>query len=262
MNPAISQFPQYLKKCLKAWPVLFILLGISINALAQVNDTVKVKPAKEYKNTVKINLTSYILYHNGFQLNYERVLSNKRSITVWGGPIQFPMPDVIANSSIQFYQDKKKSGYTFGADYRFYLAKENKYAAPRGVYLAPFMSFYHFHNERLGRDTANEDRLSLNTSMNFFNVGCELGYQFVIKNRFVVDCVLLGPALSSYYFSTKLDGVITGDYDENVQAVIDALKDKYPLLKDISSGGTVSGSGISNFWSVGFRYAIHIGYRF
>jgi hypothetical protein len=261
MNPITQRFDN-LRIYLKTLSLLFFVSAVSVNARAQVKDSTVVKPTKEYKNTVKINLTSYILYHNGFQLNYERVLSNKRSITVWGGPIQFPMPSNIANSSIQLYQDKIKSGYTFGADYRFYLAKENKYAAPRGVYLAPFMSFYHFHNQRLGRDTANQDKLTLNTSMNFFNVGCELGYQFVIKNRFVVDCVLLGPALSSYYFSTKLDGVVTGDYDENIQAVIDALKNKYPLLKDISSGGTVSGSGISNFWSIGFRYAIHIGYRF
>jgi hypothetical protein len=54
----------------------------------------------------------------------------------------------------------------------------------------------------------------------------------------------------------------SGDYNEHVQEVLDALKEKYPLLKDLSNGVKVSSSGVSNFWSLGFRYAIHIGYRF
>ena len=42
------------------------------------------------------------LYSNGVQLNYERLLSPKRSITVFGGYIEFPMPTIIANSSLEF----------------------------------------------------------------------------------------------------------------------------------------------------------------
>jgi hypothetical protein len=249
-----------LQKYIREGTILLILFMISANSIAQVKDTATIKKVKEYKNTVKINLTSFVLY-NGFQLNYERVLTNKSSFTVWGGPVEFPMPSVISNSSLQFNQNKKKSGYTFGADYRFYLAKENKYAAPRGVYLAPYVSFYHFNNQKGGRDTANGNNLTLNTTMNFFNVGGELGYQFVIKNRFVIDCVLVGPALTSYYFNVKLDGDLSNS-NENLQAIIDALKEKYPVLKDLTNGEGISKSGISNFWSIGFRYAIHIGYRF
>jgi hypothetical protein len=90
----------------------------------------------------------------------------------------------------------------------------------------------------------------------------ELGYQFVIKKRFVVDCVLFGPALTSYDFNVKLEGTGGGNHDEQVQAILDALKNKYPLLKDLSSSEGVSKSGIANFWSLGFRYCIQIGYRF
>ena len=54
-----------------------------------------------------------------------------------------------------------------GSEFRFYLSKENKYDAPHGVYLAPFVSFYHFNNQRNGQDTTNQDQLSLSTTMDF-----------------------------------------------------------------------------------------------
>ena len=265
MKKISKQYTAPLRECIKIIIVLAAGCMLSVAAKAQVKDTAVAKPAKpvkEFKNTIKINLTSWILYQNGFQLNYERILSKKRSITVWGGPIQFPMPTIISNSSLQFDQNKQKSGFTIGADYRFYLAKENKYDAPHGVYLAPYVSYYHFNNQKSGKDTVSGDPLTLNTTLNMLNIGGELGYQFVIKNRFVIDCVLVGPALTSYYFNIKLEGSNPADQNEQIKAIFDALKEKYPVLKDLSSSEGISKSGISNFWSLGFRYAIHIGYRF
>jgi hypothetical protein len=260
--PVNSQNSAFPMKYVKNFTILFIVFVLSVHSKAQVSDSAKVIKEKEYNNTIKINLTSWILYSNGVQLNYERILSKKRSFTIFGGIIQFPVPSAIANSSITFDNNTKSSGYTFGADYRFYLAKENKYAAPHGIYLAPFISYYHFNVQRTGHDTTNQDNLTLNASFGFVNIGGEMGYQFVIKNRFVIDCVLLGPALSSYNFNIKLGGSTSGDYNEKVQAILEAIKDKYPLLKQLSSDSGVSKNGISDFWSLGFRYAIHIGYRF
>ncbi len=234
-----------------------------LDASAQVKDSATVKQEKELKNSLKLNLTSFILYQNGIQLNYERILSPKRSITLFGGIIQFPMPKVIDNSSLRFDNNRTKSGFSIGSEYRFYLSKENKYSAPHGVYLAPFVSYYHFNNQRMGRDSLYpQDNLTLNTTMNFLSVGGELGYQFVIKRRFVIDCVMFGPALTSYYFNVKLDGSSSGIHDEQIQAIVDALKNKFPVLKDLTSDEGISKNGISSFWTLGFRYAIHIGYRF
>jgi hypothetical protein len=243
--------------------VTILLAGVTaLNVKAQIGDSAKIAQEKAHNNTIKLNLTSWILYTDGLQMSYERVLSSKRSFTVFGGIIQFPVPSSIANSSITFDSNKKRSGFSIGAEYRFYLAGENKYDAPHGVYLAPFISYYHFNNERGGRDTLNNDVVTLNSSIGFLNVGGEVGYQFVVKKRFVIDCVLFGPAISSYSFNVKLTGNTSGEHSEQVQAIIDALKDKYPLLKDLTKSEGVGSSGISDFWSLGFRYCIQIGYRF
>lgn len=261
MRNSVKTNPAHKRTFLKYTTLFLVPFIMPDVAHAQVKDSATQAIEKNYKNTIKINLTSFILYSNGIQLNYERILSPKRSITAFGGIIQFPMPTVISNSPLNFDKNKSKSGFVFGSEYRFYLAKENKYGAPHGVYLAPFASFYHFNNERSGRDTSTQQSVYLSTTMNFLNVGGELGYQFVIKKRFVIDCVMFGPALTSYYFNVKLVGD-PATHDEQVQAIIDAIKEKYPVLKDLSNGEGVSKSGISNFWSLGFRYAIHIGYRF
>lgn len=263
MNIASLFISAYLKKFqITSGGLVIVLFALYTSAVAQPKVPIDSMKMKVYKNTVKLNLTSWIFYENGFQLNYERLLSKKRSFTIYGGYIEFPMPPVIDNSSLRFPENRQSSGFAIGADYRFYLAKENKYDAPRGVYLAPFVSYYHFSNQRAGRDTVNQSKVTLSTAMDFLNIGGELGYQFIIKRRFVIDCVLLGPAVSSYYFSVKLNGNTSGGYDEDVQAIIDALKNKYPLFNDLSSGAKVSTNGVSSFWSFGFRYAIHIGYRF
>jgi hypothetical protein len=252
-----NQLPVFFKQL----SLIAIILIVSFQLHAQ-QDSAKIAHEKQFKNVFKLNITSWILYSNGIQFNYERLLSKHTSITVFGGPIEFPMPTVIANSPLNFDKNKSKSGFVIGSEYRFYLSKENKDAAPHGVYLAPFISYYHFNNQRYGRDTTNQDNLTLNTSMDFLNIGGELGYQFLIKKRFVIDCVMFGPAITSYYFGVKLTGSSSGDYSQQVQDIIEAIKQKFPLLKDLTNGQTVSTSGISNFWSIGFRYAIHIGYRF
>jgi hypothetical protein len=241
--------------------LLLILFSNAVHSQIQ-KDSALVKTAKPLNNVIKLNLSSWILYTNGLQLAYERVLSPKRSITVFGGIISFPVPSSIANSNLSFNDNKKKSGFAIGAEYRFYLAKENKYAAPHGIYLAPFISYYHFNNVRTGHDSTNSDNLTLNTTVDFFNIGGELGYQFVVKKRFVIDCVMFGPALSSYHFDVKLDGSTTGNQNEKLQAILEAMKNKYPLLKDLTNGSGISSNGVSTSWSAGFRYCIMIGYRF
>jgi len=52
------------------------------------------------------------------------------------------------------------------------------------------------------------------------------------------------------------------DTDEALQAVIDAMKEKFPRLNDLTGDEGFNASGTESFWSVGFRYNISIGFRF
>lgn len=242
---------------------IFVMTVFCANA--QKTDSLY-KPAKEFKNSIKLNLTSRLLYDNSLQLSYERVINKNQSLNIFGGYNEFPVNLNLNLDNTELTNTKKKSGYSVGAEYRFYLAKENKYNAPHGVYLAPFISLYHFNSDRTLTYTDPEGVQSssnLNMQINFTNIGGELGYQFVLGKRWVIDAEVFGPAFTHYNFKAKLDGDIPGlDENETLQAIIDALKEKLPLLNDISSDQGISSSGTEAFWSVGFRYSISLGFRF
>ncbi len=242
---------------------IFAMTGVC--AKAQTTDSLH-KTAKEFKNSIKLNISNKILYDNALQLSYERVINKNQTLNIFGGYQEFPGSVILNLDNTKLGDTKKKSGYSFGADYRFYLSKENKYNTPHGVYLAPFISNYHFDSDRtlIHTDSAGtQSSANINTQINFVNIGGEFGYQFVLWRRWVIDAVLFGPAITSYSFKAKLQNDIPGlDENEAAQAIIDALKEKLPLLNDLSSEHGVSGSGTEAFWAVGFRYNFSIGFRF
>ncbi|HSD08384.1 hypothetical protein [Flavobacterium sp.] len=221
---------------------------------------------RDFKNSVKFNVTNTMLYDNSFQFSYERIIKENQSINVFGGYQEFPL-FTIDLDQVNFAKNSSRTGFSIGADYRFYLGKINKHSAPRGVYLAPFISFFQFKTDRQLIHT-NPENGAVSTSdftsrLNLTNVGGELGYQFVLWDRFVIDCVLFGPSVTHYGFNAKLANDIPGlDENEVLQKIILAIKDKYPNIGDLTNDEGVKRSGVQSITAVGFRYNISIGYRF
>jgi hypothetical protein len=244
--------------------VLMILLSIQFSGFGQQTDTSKTK----YPNIAKISLSSYTLYPNSFHLGYERVLTKNKSIYVFGGYNEFPLSLNLDLPNTYLTNARGKSGFSLGAEFRFYLSEENKYNAPHGIYLAPYISYYKFNatNTMTHTDsTGSQSSVNLTSQISLFNIGFELGYQFVVFKRFVIDCEMFGPSFTTYAFQASIDGQLNGlDQNETLQAVLDALKAKFPLLSDLSTSKTVYKSGVasSKFPAIGFRYAVNIGFMF
>lgn len=243
---------------------VFLLVSSSVSA--QMKDTTK-KFQNKYPNIPKVSISSWSLYPNSFHVAYERVLSHNKSIDIFGGYNLFPLDFNLNFTGVDFTQSKARTGYSIGGEFRFYLSKENKYDAPHGVFLAPFISYYNFGGNRGLTHTDSSgvmESANLVTKTTFFSVGGELGYQFVFWKRVTIDCELFGPSFTYYTFQARIDGTITG-IDENslVSQVIQALIQKVPLLSDFANGKQVNVSGFTNqrFPAVGFRYAIFIGFR-
>jgi hypothetical protein len=249
---------------LRYFTASLLVFSLVLSCSGQVKDSL---PAKvQYANIPKLSLSNYTLYQKSLHLGYERVLNSSHSIYIFGGYNEFPKILNLNLTGNNLSSAKSKSGYSFGVEFRFYLPKENKHAAPHGVFLAPYISYYNFssshsltHTDSTGSQTA-----SLNLKTGFYNIGVELGYQFVLGKRFVIDCELFGPSFTYYNFQADLLGHINGDSGEILQDIIEALKERLPLLSDLSSGKKVSSSGSASqkFPFIGFRYAVSIGYAF
>ena len=247
---------------------LSVLSLFLISATLQSSGQMKDSPVTKisYPNIPKFSISSFAIYQKSLHLGYERVLNKNHSIYVFGGYNEFPKILNLNLTNTRITGTQNKTGYSFGVEFRFYLPKENKDPAPHGVFLAPYVSYYNFGstNSLTHTDSSGSQTASLISRSQFINVGVELGYQFVLAKRFIIDCEIFGPSFTYYNFQAELNGHINGDPGETLQAVIDALKERMPLLSDLSSGKKIysSGKATQKFPFLGFRYAVSIGYAF
>jgi len=245
-----------------SFTVLFICVCSWSPASAQSRDSVS--KAKNYKNIIKINLTSNILYQSPL-IEYERLVGKHQSFSVQVGLIALPFGSSKGSDSLYYESTVKKAGYSITADYRFYLKKENKDPAPHGVYIGPYVGYCYFDNERNMRIGSSQDPLVLNSKFQILSIGAELGYQFVLgkKKRWTIDCIVVGPSLTNYVANLKLTGNIDpSKIDENLQKILEGIASRYPLVGDLLKNQEVDSKGKADVWNAGFRYSIHAGFRF
>jgi hypothetical protein len=216
------------------------------------------------RNTIKVDLTSYWLYRNAVVFSYERVVKPNQTFAITAGYQQFPALEGPLGDTVSVDKQTNASGVKLGAEYRFYLKKENKYNAPHGVYLGPYFSYHNYSNGR-SIEVNNDGTLEtaeLNTDISIINIGVQLGYQFVLNNRWTIDLVFVGPSVSNYIFKARLDGNYTFDPDDITNEVILGLIDKYPGFEELINEGELKGTGQLNKWGYGYRYQLQVGYHF
>lgn len=240
--------------------VLFMVVGLK--SFAQ-QDSIK-----NYKNTIRFNLTNPMIFgYKSIIFGYERVLKNNQSITINLGRAYFGEAAFVNEDSISIdaTKDSKDKGFNISGDYRWYLKKENKFAAPHGLYIGPYFTYNYF--DRTNNWTLHTSDLQKNVqtelTMNIGMIGFEMGYQFMLGKRFALDMIMFGPGIGSYKFNTKLD---TGLSSEDEKLVFDKinqfLEEKFPGYNQVLDGSGVQRSGSINSWGSAYRFMIMLGYRF
>ncbi|MEJ1238730.1 DUF3575 domain-containing protein [Chryseolinea sp. T2] len=216
-------------------------------------------------NTVKLDLTSQILFNKSLAVSYERYIKSRQTAGITVGYHTFPSLRSIGNG-VEVKDEKSSSGYVVGAEYRFYLGKENRYAAPRGVYIGPYFAYHNFKNNRdiaLTNEDGTVSEALLKTKVGVLNIGVELGYQFIINQRWSIDLVFIGPSISKYKIDMDLNGNIDpAKLPEKQQEILQTLADRFPFVKDLLEDQNVSATGRADTWSFGYRYQLQVGYHF
>lgn len=240
--------------------VALILAVVAASHFAFAQDPTE---GTQRRNVIKLDITSHWLYRNAFNVSYERVTLPNQSFVVTVGYQEFPRAGTLG-SRIGVKADNDRNGYKYGGEYRFYLKKENKFAAPRGVYIGPYLAYNGFKNNRtiVVDNNGVKEEATLDTKLGILNVGFQLGYQFIIKNRFTIDLVFVGPSISHYKYTAALGGNYTFDKEDITNEIILDLIDRFPALDDVISEGEATGKGKLDTWSYGYRYQLHVGYYF
>lgn len=256
-----------MNKFIYFFTIIFFFL-VNFTATAQKGyefpDTVKYK-----KNVIRWNITPFVLWSsNNINFSYERVLKPYRSFSVNAG--YFVLPTLTSGrllDSLEITRNISKTGFNLAADYRFYFKKLNVPMAPAGLYWGVYSSYYYYKFENRAEIIDNDlakSSVTFGGHLNVFSVGIELGYQFMIKERFSIDIIFLAPSIAMY--STKLNfktsGLTIDEENEYLQKIYDALKAKIPGFDQLVSDGYSYDSGFDTNIGIGVRYMIQIGYRF
>ncbi len=249
-----------MKITLKTILCMLIILGAAITtSFAQNGDST------QRRNIIKIDLTSYWFYRNAIVFSYERITKNQPNQTwsITAGYQQFPSSESYADT-IRAKRAFKASGIKIGAEYRFYLRKENRHLAPRGVFIGPYVSYHNYINGRSFEidKSGTTEFIDLTTKINILNIGVQLGYQFVFNNRWALDLSLIGPSVSKYSFKAKIDGDYTFDPEDITNEVLLKMMDRFPAFNELIQEREVDGQGKASSWAYGWRYQLQVGYHF
>lgn len=242
---------------------IFILL-IMISALGfSQDDTAQ---AKERKNIIRWNLTPMaVIGPKSLVFGYQRVLPKDRSFSLNVGYMELRPFVNREGAEIKVFDQRNRGGLDITADFRFYFKNRNKLPTPDGLYWGPFASFYNLHFE--GKSNVVLDgvpnTIGINTNVNMYSLGVQLGYQFIIKKRFSVDLILLGPSYTHYDFTMDFDAAVAIDPDSQFyQDFQELLSTLVPGSETILDGVEFNQSGRVKLNSFGFRYGIQVGYVF
>ena len=243
--------------------ILFVIILSGLQQTASAQDTT----TRPLKNTILLNLTNPLIFGSSYILGYERVLNNRHSFSIAIGTTSFPGSDRRETDSLKVKDVDDKSGLNISADFRFYLAKENKYAAPRGVYIGPYYSYNNFARDHswILKSTNGGAPLEVNSELrlNAHTIGFEMGYQFVFWDRLALNLILLGPGISAYSFKASLGSNLSqADREKLLEAINDALADKFPGYDLAIDQEEFQKKGNTNTTSLGYRYMVQIGFRF
>jgi hypothetical protein len=224
--------------------------------------------AKLYRpNSIKLNLTSNVLYSPSIILSYERTLNEHSTLVFEAGNVRLPSLGGIYPLGLKEINETKKTGFMVAADYRMYFRRENKFTAPHGLYWGPYASYYSFKNERLlstDDTTVATGELNFITTIQATSLGVNLGYQFSLwKDRIVIDMLMFGPSFTYYKAKLRLDGDIdVNEQNQYLQDLLNFMIDSFPVIKDLVENQEISSNGTADLFFAGYRYSVKAGFRF
>jgi hypothetical protein len=242
-----------------------LLLLFSVFFAGGQTDTLR--KTKRFKNVIRYNLSGAMVFgvDQYIVLGYERVLFKNQSVSLNAGLATLPKLIYVSTGLFSVTKDRVNTGYNVSLDYRFYLKKENKHQAPRGVYIGPYVAYNHFHRETIWefQNRVKGSTVESQTNFDIGLVGFEIGYQFILWKRISLDLVMIGPGFGYYNFAASVDANLnTAERSDLFEGLEQLLKQRYPGANFVFQDKHVNANGVMRTAALGYRYLIHIGFNF
>ena len=186
-------------------------------------------PAFDPKITLKWAPLGLLL--GNISLQGEYTFGVKSSLTAKiGVPIKKMYQVIYDNNDA----DISMKAFAFLAGYRKYLSKQKL----KGIYIEPYFKYVHHTSEGLGRGMLDGVPVTMNISndYNATGVGAQLGVQFLIKKRIVLDIFFLGPEINTATNNFKAIDISNSSGWNTLQASeaeqdIKTFLDEFPFIR-------------------------------
>jgi hypothetical protein len=204
-----------------------LILSLFICALlsAQVH-----RPETAPNITIKWAPTALILGNINMQAEYS--FETNHSLTANIG-----IPTAAHHSFT--YEDSKADfnmkATSFLGGYRTYLSKKHL----SGFYLEPYFKYVHQMSEGLGNGTLSLQPVTFDftNDYNGMGIGLQLGTQFIIRKRFVIDLFFLGPEINNsenIFKATEISNSIPWNSMQasEAQRDIEDFLNQFPIIRN------------------------------
>lgn len=245
----------------KTGVLLIVLICFILHGFGQARDTLSMP---DRLNTLSFNPTPMLLCNSlkNITFVYERMVQPNQSLVIQLGYLEISPTLLDSINTDGSIRQKTNFGLNAAVQYRFYPTRLNAQPAPFGLYYGPYASYYGINTTSIYTMSASDPTQAeeIKTNFNMLNLGIGVGYQFVIKDKISIDLLAFGPSLT-YSFKNKKS---SAQVSESEEVMISDLVERsyaadYPLLGQFIN---LYGNDSSTSFSMFFRYAITVGYRF
>ncbi len=247
---------------------LFLLIffsGLTSLIFGQIHDS---------NSLSKRNVLKFLpvnLYFHTVSLEYERMINSRNSIT-----FQIGLPitkSVMGKYGLTADSDLKRAEFgtsTLRGAFRHYTGKQG---LPKGFYLEPYLNYHQIRGDaRIAGvyDQRIEYAGASAIKLNSINLGCQLGFQFLIAKKVNLDLYLLGleggflrgnittkSAMADPYDPLILT-VIKQVIDQNISELPSVISHKLSVYQ-IDNGIIIRATNAPYPW---FRGGVSIGFAF
>jgi len=221
---------------------------------------------KEYDPTVTVKWAPTGLLVGNVAVQGEYSFNSKSSLTA---KIGVPLGKNYHSKFHGKEVDVNMKAFSFMTGYRRYISKKKM----RGFYYEPYFKYVHQTAGGLGETTLDNQPVTLNftNTYNAFGFGVQLGTQFIIRKKFVVDLFFLGPEINSANNSFRAVDPAGSESWTNIEASqaendIRDFLDQFPFIKNRVNvkvdKNNKSVNADFNGWMAGLRCGFSVGYAF
>jgi hypothetical protein len=236
-------------------------------AFSQTIDSAKVKPSADqirYPNIIKLN--SLALAFNNISLIYERGIIPRVSAGIGVGyKYKGTLPSLLNIENSEIIVDFGDiTGFSITPEAKYYLRACDP-GKLEGFYVGLYFRYTGYQSgadfEYIPESSPTEYYYS-DIHMNEFGVGIQLGYQMIIKERFSIDFLLIGPRFSSYKLGYEFDKPPSEQFLNDLSDALNEVVDRFGFDYNVDINQEGEAKANSSFSFANVRFGLSLGFAF